>query len=163
MPASESVGLAGVIIGGVIGVAGSLIPQVWQTYRARKSARAIARAYISGILNMCDVRGYDAVFKKHLADLKDGNKPVMKMFGGKDADELQTVLMAQVGLLDPDTASDVVKFTNVLKALKIDLAAMAAGEFDELPEPTIVSILQDDVKALHELKRLGGGLVGRLS
>jgi hypothetical protein len=49
-------GAVGGAIGGAVGVVGSLAtslaPHLFQRYRDRKAARAITRAYLSGILHM---------------------------------------------------------------------------------------------------------------
>jgi hypothetical protein len=158
MSASDSAGLIGVIVGGVIGVAGSLIPQLWNTHRAQKAARGIARAYISGMLN--NIRGLDDTLKEYLVKLNKDDTATMKMFGGRAPDELQKVLFAHVGLLDPDIAGDVVKFTNLHIAFKVDLAAIDGGL---LAKQKAVSFVEDNLKRLAELQKLGKSLVDRLN
>ena len=67
--------LVGVIIGGVIGVVGSFVPHWWERRRAQKSAQAIARAYISGILRMEEIRQHGSLYEKTLVHLRHGVSP----------------------------------------------------------------------------------------
>jgi hypothetical protein len=46
MATSDLVGLFGVIIGGVIGVAGSFVPHWWERRRAQKSAQSVVRVSV---------------------------------------------------------------------------------------------------------------------
>jgi hypothetical protein len=50
--------LLAVIIGGAIGIAGSIVPHLLTQSRARASARASVRTYVSAILKMEEVRLY---------------------------------------------------------------------------------------------------------
>jgi hypothetical protein len=157
--------LAGVIIGGLIGLAGSVIPHFWEKRRAQKSARAIAGAYLSGILKMEEVRQHGSLYRQNLAALRAGaSQSLLKIFGAEDYpnDELQTALIGQIGLLEPDVARDMVIFGNMLNGLRADLKAMALGQMDNLPTPEKIRILENDLKLWNDAQALGRDLMSRM-
>lgn len=163
--ASDLVGIGGVIIGGVIGVAGSFVPHWWERRRTQKSAEALARAYISGILRLEEIRQHSLLYEQCLAGLRSGaSQSMMKIFGAEDADDpIQQALIGQIGLLKPDIATDVVAFINMLDGLRVDLKAMALGQMDHLPVAEKIRILENDLNlwtdtlALGRRLRLGSG------
>jgi hypothetical protein len=164
MAGSDLVGLIGVIVGGVIGVAGSFVPHWWERRRAQKSAQALARAYLSGILRMEEVRRHSLLYEQCLAGLLSGtSQAVMQIFGAEDAgDPIQQALIGQIGLLKPDIATDVVAFINMLDGLRVDLKAMATGQMDAIPVTEKIRIVESDRQLWIDTLGLGRGLLGRL-
>jgi hypothetical protein len=155
--------LLGVLIGGFIGLAGSIVPYLWEKRRARKSARAMLRAYVSGILSMEQIRHYGSLYRQNLATLKSGNPLLMKIFGAEDVrDELQSALIGQLGYLEPDIARDAVAFANMLMGLRVDLRAMALGQMDNLTIPEKIGILERDLNIWNDTLALGQSLISRL-
>jgi hypothetical protein len=156
--------LVGVVIGGLIGLAGSIVPHLWEKRRARKSARAIARAYVSGILKMEEIRQHGSLYQQNIATLRAGtSQSLMKIFGAEDSrDELQSALVGQVGLLEPDVARDMVMFCNMLEGLRVDLKAMALGQMDNLSVAEKLKILEGDLKLWNDTQELGRDLMRRL-
>jgi hypothetical protein len=158
--------LIGVIVGGVIGLAGSFVPHLWERRRARVSARALARAYISGILRMEEIRQHGSLYQKNMEALQSGaTEQLMQIFGSEDdqSDELQKTLIGQVGLLKPDVARDLVIFGNMLKGLQIDLKAIKLKQLDNFSVAEKIRILKDDLKLWNDTLDLGRSLVRRLS
>lgn len=157
--------LIGVGIGGLLGLAGSVIPQFWDKRRARLSARAICRAYVAGILRMDEIRRHGELYEKNLADLRSGaTQSMMKIYGAEDTkDEMQSALIGYVGLLSPDVACDMVIFCNMMSGLRVDLKAMSTGEMDGIPVSDKILILEKDLRVWDQTKTLGRALVNRLS
>jgi hypothetical protein len=161
MAASE---LIGVVIGGVIGLTGSILPHLYEKYRARKSARAMAFAYVSGILRMEEIRQHGSLYQQNLDGLRSGaSQSLMKIFGAEDSrDEFQSALIGQVGLLEPDIARDMVMFCNMLEGLRVDLKSMNLGQMDNLAIDQKIKILEGDLKLWNDTQDLGRDLIRRL-
>jgi hypothetical protein len=87
----------------------------------------------------------------------------MKIFGAEDSrDELQSALVGQVGLLEPDVARDMVMFCNMLEGLRVDLKAIALGQMDNLSVAEKLKILEGDLKLWNDTQELGRDLMQRL-
>jgi len=87
----------------------------------------------------------------------------MKIFGAEDSrDELQSALVGQVGLLEPDVARDMVMFCNMLEGLRVDLKAIALGQMDNLSVAEKLKILEGDLKLWNDTQELGRDLMRRL-
>jgi|ERR1700730_3598108 hypothetical protein len=153
------------LLGGILGLTGSFIPHYWERRRAKASAAALTRAYISGILEMETIRNHSALYEQNLAALRTGaTTSVMKIYGSEDIiDEMQKIIMPQIGLLEPDIARDVVMFGNMLEGVRIDLRAMSRGEMDSLDTRTKIDILEKDLTLWREAQRKGKELINRLS
>jgi hypothetical protein len=160
----ELINLLGVVVGGVIGIAGSLLPHVWELRRARVSARAMARAYVSGILKMEEVRQHGALYRTALAGLQAGQpQSLPRVYGAEDTDdELQKQLINHLGHLGHAEATDLVHFCNMLAGLRIDLKAIALGQMDQLTIQQKIGVLERDLKLWEETLQLGHDLAQRL-
>jgi hypothetical protein len=116
--------LLGVIVGGVIGITGSIaasfIPQMLTQRRAKAAAKAITRAYILGILRMEEIRRHGEAYKNNLNALRAGTTTdLLRIYGAEDmSDDLQKSLIAHVVLLQLDIAADVVQFCNQLNGVR---------------------------------------------
>jgi hypothetical protein len=157
--------LIGMVITGLIGILGSLLgsltPHLWQRRRDRSAARAITRAYISGILRMEEVRNHVSWYQGHISAIQTGGNPAPNILGAEDDNDLlQPTVIAQIGLLEPDIAGDVTLFINMLDGLRIDLRAIALGKIDH-PEMKL-KVLTKDLALFQELLALGQKLVERL-
>jgi hypothetical protein len=157
--------LWGVVVGGVIGLAGSVVPYLWQQRRLRLSARALVRAYIAGILSMEAIRQHGDLYQQNLDQLRSGaTQSLMKIYGADDTrDELQSTLIGQLAYLEPNVARDTVAFCNMLAGLRIDVKAMVLGQMDNLAVPQKIRILELDLKIWNDTLALGRSLVDRLS
>jgi hypothetical protein len=159
----------GVIVGGVIGITGSIaatiIPQILTRRRAKASAKAITRAYILGILRIEEVRQQGALYQNNLTALRAGiTNDLFRIYGAEDmSDDFQRSLIEHVALLEPDIAADVIQFCNQLDGLRIDLKAMALGRMDQLLVQQKIDILEKDLKLWNETQALGRKVVARLS
>lgn len=159
--------LIGVVIGGLIGLAGSMVPHFWERRRTKKSARAVARAYVSGILRMEEIRDHTSWYEQHIAVLRNlhgGPDPMMTILGAEEGhDVLQPAVIAQLGFLEPDIARGIATFINMLEGLRMDLKAIAPGQTNiPLSRPQKVQILQADLDLWKDTLTLGKNLVERL-
>jgi hypothetical protein len=158
--------LIGVVIGGAIGLAGSILPHLYEKRRARKSARAMAYAYISGILRMEEIRKHGSLYEKNIVLLEAGTtQSLMKIVGADDFApdaEIQKALINQLGLLEPDIARDIVIFGNMLAGVRIDVKAITLGQLDSLPLADKIRILKQDLKLWNDTLELGRHLIERL-
>jgi hypothetical protein len=158
--------LVGVVVGGLIGLAGSFIPHWYEKRRARLSARAFARAYISGILKLEEIRKHGSLYQQNIESLKaDSSGSLMKIFGAEELSdtEIQKSITAQLGFIEPGIAADLVMFGNMLAGLRIDLKAMTLGQMDSLTASQKIGILQRDLDLWNDTLRLGRDLVQRLA
>jgi hypothetical protein len=158
--------LIAVIVGGAIGIAGSIVPHLWTQSRARASARASARAFVSAILEMEKIRQHGATYRTALNALRLGSpQSLPRIYGAEDSrpdDETQKVLLGQLGFLDADVAADVVLFFNMLNGLRVDLKAMALGQLDGLPIADKIRVIELDLKLWDDTQALGRKIVARL-
>jgi hypothetical protein len=157
--------LLAVIIGGAIGIAGSIVPHLLTQSRARASARASVRAYVSAILKMEEVRQHGTAYRQAVSDLRSGSlQSLPRLFGAEDwaIDETQKALTNQIGLLGADVASDFVLFCTMLDGLKADLKAIARGRLDDVPIPEKITIVEEDLKLWDDTQELGRKIVAHL-
>jgi hypothetical protein len=158
--------LWGVVVGGVIGIAGSIIPHLWAQSRARASARASARAYVSAILEMEKIRQHGANYRAALNALRAGSaQSVPRIYGAEDYrpdDETQKALLTQLGFLDADIAAELVLFFSMLKGLGADLKAIALGQLDNLSVADKIRVIELDLKLWDDTQALGRKIVARL-
>jgi hypothetical protein len=156
----------GVLIGGIIGIAGSVVPQWWGQRQARASAHAAVLAYISAVLKIEEIRQHATLYRNCLTALRAGqHEPLPRIFGAEDytdADEMQKAIVGKIGLLSADVASDCVLFFNMLDNLRIDLRAIALGKVDGLSLAEKISTLEADLKLWDDSQRLGRDLIKRL-
>jgi hypothetical protein len=123
-------GAVGGAIGGAVGVVGSLAtslaPHLFQRYRDKKAARAITRAYISGILHMEEFHDHAHWYEGLISVIELDENQAMKMLGAANADMndfLRPTVIAQLGLLKPDVAGDLMLFLNMHDGLRINLTS----------------------------------------
>jgi hypothetical protein len=144
--------LLGVIVGGVIGLAGSMLPHIWEQRRAGASARAVARAYVSGVLRMYEFRQHSELYREALQALRSGNHQALpRIYGAEhypNNDQMQTALINQLGSLEPENARDLVMFLNMLQGFDVGAAAMALKKMDDLtPEQKIMVVERDNASS----------------
>jgi hypothetical protein len=162
-----STDFVGVLIGGLIGIAGSVVPQWWGQRQARASAHAAVLSYISAVLKIEEIRQHATLYRNCLTALRAGqHEPLPRIFGAEDyagPDDMQKAILSNVGLLAADVASDCVLFFDMLDNLSIDLKAIALGKVDGLSLAEKISIVEADLKMWDDSQRLGRDLIKRLS
>jgi hypothetical protein len=157
--------LMSVIVGGVIGVAASWVPHWWEQRRAKARARAMALAYVDGVLKMEERRQHGELRRLYLESLRKGIEGMPKIFGAENypnPNEVQKVIIGQLSHLKPDDARDMVLFLNMGDGLDADDAAMSTGKMASLTREQRIAILEGDQKLGQEMLELGRELVLRL-
>jgi hypothetical protein len=166
MAASDFNALIGVVVGGLIGYGGQLLQHSLQQRSARASARAIALAYVDGVLQMEGRRQHGVRSKLALDGLKKGTSMTLPKIFGADTypnpNEIQKVVIGQLSLLKPDDARDMVQFLNLGDGLDADDVAMSTGKMDNLLPQQKIDILEGDIRIRDEMVEVGRRLVRRL-
>jgi hypothetical protein len=157
----------GVIIGGGLSIATSWLSD-WRKQRLdRARARAIAWAYVQGVLSMEEHRQHgELLHQPVLEHLKAGTPVTMPpIFGAENypaTNERQKAVIRQLSHLDPDDAKDFVLFLNMGDGLDADDTAMSTGKMDSLTREQKIDILEGDLKLRKEMLSPGRKLVQRL-
>jgi hypothetical protein len=89
----------------------------------------------------------------------------MKMLGVANADIndfLRPTVIAQLGLLKPDVAGDLMLFLNMHDGLRINLKAMTLGQFNDHTRQQKLKVLKSDLAVWRDAMALGRKLVVRL-
>jgi hypothetical protein len=161
--------LLGVLLGGAIGVAGSWVPHWWQQRRAKASARALAGAYISGILEIMARRQHAEHYRKNLDNLRSGaTTSFYKIYGMKDpnslyTDKLDEAIIAQIGYLEPDVAKDIVIFSTYFNGIRTTLRTIASGDLDSLSNPDKIKLIERNLGLWDDTQTRGQSLLARLN
>jgi hypothetical protein len=80
MPLSAAaLSVIGVCIGGLIGVAGSLLPFIFQSNAGKRSSRALAAAYVAGVLRMEEIRNRADQYRGTIDSIRSGNPRFAKI------------------------------------------------------------------------------------
>jgi hypothetical protein len=163
---AAALSVIGVCVGGLIGVAGSLLPFVFQRNAAKRSSGALAAAYVSGVLRMEEIRNRADQYRRTLESIRSGNPRFAKIFGAENATladrDIQREILRQLGLLPPDVARDIIMFNNMLFGLRVNMRAMATGQMDDLSDESKAEILEADLKVWEDTLALGRSIVARL-
>jgi hypothetical protein len=163
---AAALSVIGVCVGGLIGLAGSLLPLIYQRNAAKRSSRAVIAAYVSGILHMEEVRNRADQYRRNIESIRSGDRGFAKIFGAENAtavdQEIQREILRQLGLLPPDVARDIIIFNNHLFGLRTDMRAIAIGQMDELSDDEKAGILEADLKLWEDTLALGRSIVARL-
>lgn len=163
---AAALSVIGVCVGGLIGLAGSILPFIFQRDAAKRSSKAVTAAYVSGILHMEEIRKRADQYRRNIESLKSGNPTVMKIFGAENAifvdQEIQREILKQLGLLPPDVARDMIIFNNLLFGLRTDMRAMATGQMDDMSNDEKARVLEVDLKLWEDTLSLGCTIVARL-
>jgi hypothetical protein len=162
-------GAVGGAIGGAVGVVGSLAtslaPHLWQRSRDRRAARAIARAYISGILRMEKIRDHAGWYEQVIAVIELDEARAINLFASANVDVndfLRPSLVAQLGLLHPEVAADIMLFLNMHDGLRLSLKGMSLGQLNDRPRSEKLRALRSDWTLWQDTIALGTKLVERL-
>ena len=139
MPLSAAaLSVIGVCIGGLIGVARYLLPFIFQSNAGKRSSRALAAAYVAGVLRMEEIRNRADQYRGTIDSIRFGNPRFAKIFGAENATladrDIQREILRQLGLLPPDVARDIIMFNNMLFGLRVNMRAMATGQMDDLSD-----------------------------
>jgi len=76
--------LSSVIVGGVLAIAGSMVPQLWKQRQSRLAVRAAVRASISGILEMYEARDFSGVLERTIDAYRQGTLQGWPIFPGSE-------------------------------------------------------------------------------
>jgi hypothetical protein len=155
----------GVLLGGAIGLAGSFIPQLWQSYRAKKSAGGFVASYIHGIIEITNARNHVANARRLLEAWRGPNPDFpISVYGTPDlaSDPLLAEASRQIGLLDAADARDAATFLYILMAIRIDLRMIESGRFMTLAVAERIARLQWDLDQWQRAETIGNRLVNRL-
>jgi hypothetical protein len=127
--------IIGVIVGGALGIGGSMATKYWDSWREAKSLRASLAAEIAAILVTAKMRNHESNFRALLAQWKAGNNlPVtasgvdLAMTGG-----VYEANVSKIGLIGADLAARVVRFHFELLAMRITFKTVEDGSFQQLP------------------------------
>ena len=148
--------LVGVVVGGVIGISGSVVLQLWEDRRRRRALAGASAAEIGAICAIARRRRYLEHLERLLEAVRESQQP--GWMAVKITHDYMTIYHSNanaIGLLPPELACDVAQFYTQVKALMEDvspdgvvlLSAEGAGELIEL---------------LTETLQLGGRVVERL-
>ena len=163
---AAALSVIGVCVGGLIGVAGSLLPFIYQRSEARRSSRALTAAYVSGILRMEEVRKRADLYRRTIESIRSGNSRLAKIFGAENAtavdQDIQKEILRQLGLLPPDVARDIIMFNNMLFGLRVNMRAIATGQMDDMSDDAKAETLEADLKLWEDTLALGRSIVARL-
>jgi hypothetical protein len=166
MQSGAALSVIGVCVGGLIGLAGSFVPLIYQRNAARRSSRALTAAYVSGILRMEEIRNRADQYRRTIESIRAGTPRFAKIFGTENAtlvdQDIQKEILRQLGLLPPDVARDIIIFNNSLFGLRIDMRAMATGQMDDMSDAAKAEILEADLKLWEDTLALGRSIVARL-
>jgi hypothetical protein len=163
----DFIGLIGVIVGGGVALAAFMLPHWWEQRRAQAHARAMAFAYVSGVLKMDERRQHGELLHRPVLEaLKAGASATMpQIFGSEicpNQTDMQKALIGRLGQLRPDDAGNLVLFLNMSDGLDADDAAMSSGKMEKLTREQKISILEGDLKLRKEMVQLGRNLATRL-
>ena len=163
---AAALSVLGVCVGGLIGLAGSFLPLIYQRNSARGSSRALTAAYVSGVLRMEEIRNRADQYRGTIESIRSGNPRLAKIFGAENATladrDIQKEILRQLGLLPSDVARDIVIFNNMLFGLRVNTRAMATGQMDHMSDEAKAGILEADLKVWEDTLALGRSIVARL-
>lgn len=130
--------LWGVLIGGLIGLAGATLAPYLAARRDESRSRALVRAYLISLLEIAEARGHTELAERVLAEWRRGNDLSLEYFGSdEDAAKADPVangdLLRQASFLKKEDAADLARFVAILRAVRIDLIAMSLPQFKALP------------------------------
>jgi hypothetical protein len=167
MAVHDFIGLIGVIVGGGVAIAASILPRRLEQKRAQVHARAMAFAYVSAVLRMDERRQHGELLNRPVLEaLKAGASATMPQIFGAEVYPRQTemlpALIEQLSWLEPDDAGNLVLFLNMSDGLDADAAAMSSGKMEKLTREQKILILEGDLKLRKEMVQLGRTLVARL-
>jgi hypothetical protein len=113
--------LIGVVIGGLIGLAGATLGPWLAARRDKARAKAFVRAYLISIVEIAQSRGHVARANALLEQWRAGKTDVDITTFGSQSDAIgdpvaSGELLKQAALLDPDDAADLARFVGSLCA-----------------------------------------------
>jgi hypothetical protein len=160
--------LWGVVIGGLIGLAGATLTPWLAARRDRLRARALVRAYLVGILEITESRGHLARAQAMLERWKGGDTTANLITYGSQSDSVGDPvangdLLKQAAFLDPADAADLARFILSLRAIRIDLDAASTEPFKNAPMPRRIAALEWTIAEWIKGEAVASRLISRLS
>jgi len=157
--------LLSVVVGGIIGVTGSLTAKWWDERRQREALRAAFAAEIEALLQIAETRGHLADAEDWLRRWRDGEDHVPQLFWPNDdtarEDPVYTKNVDKIGLLGPD-AGDIVLFYTNLGAVRVNLRAFVTGQAKEFTTGQRIAWVENGLSIWQSTETLGRSLVERL-
>ena len=159
--------LIGVVIGGLIGLAGATLAPWLAGRRDRTRARAFVRAYLVSIVEIAQSRGHVARGNAVLEQWKAGKTDVDITTSGSQSEALgdpvaSGELLKQTAFLDPDDAADLARFISSLRAVRIDLDALNNEQFKARPIEVKIAALQWTIDEWAKAEASAKKLIERL-
>jgi hypothetical protein len=128
--------LIGVIVGGAIGLLGSLFAAGLTARRERQKAEALVRAYLIGILEITEAREHVKLARHVIACWRAGDDIPFEFFGNDTLkNDLVEVgeLAKQTTYLNRDDAANTARFITLLQAVRINMNMLSSDKFKALP------------------------------
>jgi hypothetical protein len=159
--------LLGVLIGGLIGLAGATLTPWLAGRRDRWRARAFVRAYLVSILEIAESRGHLARAKAMLERWKAGDTDASLITYGSQSDSVGDPiangdLLKQTAFLNPVDAADLARFIGSLRAVRIDLDASSTEPVKTAPMQKRIAALEWTIAEWTKAEAIASRLIARL-
>src|SRR5262249_28191285 len=161
--------LLSVVVGGVVGVAGSVATSLtakwWDERRQREELCAAFAAEIEALLKIVETRRHVANFEGWLRRWRNGEDDVPQMFwlndGKAPEDLVYTKNVDKIGLLGADAADIVLFYTN-LGAVRINLRVFVTGQARDFTIERRIAWVENALAIWRPTEALARSLVERL-
>jgi hypothetical protein len=159
--------LIGVVIGGLIGLAGATLTPWLAARRDRLRARAYVGAYLVSILDIAESRGHLARAKAILERWEAGDTEAGFIIYGSQSDSVGDPvangdLLKQAAYLDPTDAADLACFISSLRAVRIDLDASVTEAFKTAAMQKRIAALKWTVNEWIKAEQIARKLIASL-
>jgi len=159
--------LLSVLVGGAIGVAGSVATAItakwWDEQRQRKALRAAFGAEIGALLKITEARRHVANAQEWLRRWPNGEDHVPKFFWLKTPqDPVYSNNVDKIGLLGTDAADIVLFYTNV-DAIRVNLSVLVTGQIKNFTIERRIAWVENALAIWQPTEALGRSLVERLT
>lgn len=157
--------LEGVLLGGVLALAGSMGTKLWDEWRLRKTLRAAFRAEVKTIIHGAEVRGHEELFRGYVDHWEKTKTEMSVLLWGFDnpvEDPVFDANVGKIGNLGPDVAEDIGLFYGHVRSIRVDLIALKKGELAGLPAERRVDVFRKALGRWDEAKEVARRLLARL-
>lgn len=156
--------LGGAFLGASAAIGGGLALELYRRHCDRRGVASALAGEVAAILHIATVRDYGPLFEGYLKRLETGIDVRVPPLLAKplDLDPIWERHIAQVGLLGGMLPAEVVRFYTCLQGIRLDLARLAAGEFDGDP-PRKAALIREDLALWTQIPALAEPLIARLT